>query len=280
VIAANGLMMKRYLPLLFIFFAITSEATFGFGSSSTKGRVEKLERDLNILQKQFYKGSKPDLVSENDPLLDTSTVTDMDSRIADLEEEMRFLTGKVDEATHNTGELKKKLELLEKGLDERLKSLESNNMGTKQKIADNDVKEELEDKRTPKAQYDAAFDLVKKGDYDEAEEALMKFIEKNEKNVLVGNAYYWLGETHYARGIFEQSALNFLYGYKKFPKGNKAMHNLFKLAMSLARMEKNKEACKSFEQLKHEFPKLPAKIKKNAEQEILRMACKKKYIAK
>ena len=51
--------------------------------------------------------------------------------------------------------------------------------------------------------------------------------------LLASNAYYWLGETFYVQKNFQKAAISFAKGYQKFPKGNKAIDQLFKLALTL-----------------------------------------------
>ena len=90
---------------------------------------------------------------------------------------------------------------------------------------------------------------------------------------LSGNALYWLGETHYVRRQFEPAAVAFLEGYKNFPKGSKAADNLLKLGMSLAGLNRQKEACTTFAKLGQEFPDAPNNLKAVAENERRKLSC-------
>ena len=127
---------------------------------------------------------------------------------------------------------------------------------------------------TSKERYTYAFGLLRQAKYDEAEAALRAFIEVHGDDPLASNARFWLGDTYYVRGQFHEAAKTFLEGYKADPKGAKAPDDLLKLAMSLARLEKQKDACVTFTKLKKDFPDAPDRIKKAAARESQRAGCK------
>ncbi len=103
-------------------------------------------------------------------------------------------------------------------------------------------------------QYEKALELLRANKYAEAEKAFREFIKGNKDTELASNSYYWLGETFYARESFQQAAVQFLKGYQDYQKGGKAPDNLLKLAMSLRKLKKDKEACATLDKLKKEYP--------------------------
>jgi tol-pal system protein YbgF len=127
---------------------------------------------------------------------------------------------------------------------------------------------------TPKERYTYAFGLLRQAKYDEAETALRAFIKVHGDDPLASNARFWLGDTYYVRGQFREAAKTFLEGYKADPEGAKASDDLLKLGMSLARLEKKKDACVTFTKLKKDFPDAPDRIKKAAARESQRTGCK------
>lgn len=126
---------------------------------------------------------------------------------------------------------------------------------------------------TPEAQYEYAFGLLRQAEYDEAELALRTFLDLHPDDLLAGNAQYWLGETYYVRADYQQAAVTFADGYKKYPNSGKAPDNLLKLAMSLGELGKNQEACVALGQLRKEFPNAPANIQDRAVRERERFGC-------
>jgi tol-pal system protein YbgF len=126
---------------------------------------------------------------------------------------------------------------------------------------------------TPKEQYDYAFDILRKADYARAESALRMFLQANPTDTLAGNAQYWLGETLYVRGDFEQAAVEFLSGYQTYSSGNKAPDNLLKLGLSLARLGQTDGACTALTRLATEYPEANDTIRRRAQTERALLNC-------
>ena len=122
-------------------------------------------------------------------------------------------------------------------------------------------------------QYDFAYGLLAQGDYDRAEQALLLFSDANPEHPLTSNARYWLGETFYVRGRYDDAAIAFAQGYQSFPDGAKAVDSLLKLGMSLAAAGNRDDACLTLNQLDVEFPNAPTGIKRRATQERNRLQC-------
>ena len=122
-------------------------------------------------------------------------------------------------------------------------------------------------------QYDEAYGLLHKAEYDQAEKALTAFVAQHHDSPLAANAQYWLGETYYARGKFTEAAVAFAEGFQKFPKSAKAPDDLLKLGMALASLNQKNDACKTLDQLGTQFPTAAASLKRRAEQERKRLAC-------
>jgi tol-pal system protein YbgF len=122
-------------------------------------------------------------------------------------------------------------------------------------------------------QYNAAFGLLKQADYSGAEDAFKAFIAHHPRDGLAGSAQYWLGETYYARGRYEEAASAFAEGYKNYPKGAKGADDLLKLGMSLARANQKQNACIAFAQLDRDFPQPGAAIRDRASGEKKRLGC-------
>ncbi|MBT3360573.1 MAG: tol-pal system protein YbgF [Rhodospirillales bacterium] len=126
---------------------------------------------------------------------------------------------------------------------------------------------------SPKDQYIYAFGLLRKAQYDDAELALGAFLETHADHELAPNARYWLGETFYVRGDYVKAAEIFLEGFQGNPNGQKAPDVLLKLGMSLANLDKKREACAAFGKLANEYTSAPANIKRLVARERSRNAC-------
>jgi len=126
---------------------------------------------------------------------------------------------------------------------------------------------------TPEEQYAFAYSLLQQFRIPEAEQAFAEFVLVNQDHPLIGNAQYWLGETYYAREMFQEAALTFFQGYQEDSTGTKAADNLLRLGMSLARMEQTTEACATFGELANQFPDATQTVKDQAADERTRLAC-------
>jgi tol-pal system protein YbgF len=130
--------------------------------------------------------------------------------------------------------------------------------------SDSAIISDVPEASSEKKEYDAALIALKNNQFEEAEVQFAHFIATYPKSNKLGNAYFWYGETFFKRNNFETAALNYLKGYKKFPKSEKAADSLLKLALSLGAMKKNKEACSMLAKLDSEFKNRPAASVKRA----------------
>ena len=136
------------------------------------------------------------------------------------------------------------------------------------------VKKSVLPEGTPTSQYKFAFSILRKADYDNAELALLEFIEKHPDDKLTPNARYWLGKTYYVRTNYRDAAEAFLRGFQQAPKGPKAPDTLLMLGVSLANLKKKSDACATFTKLGQDYPDASANIKKQLKREIGRTGCK------
>ncbi len=127
---------------------------------------------------------------------------------------------------------------------------------------------------TPRDHYNYAFRLLNQTQYDKAAESFAGFIKKHPKDPLVGNAYYWQGETFYIRRDYVKAADSFRQGFEEMPTGAKAPDNLLKLAMTLNALQRSKEACVVLTQVVAKFKTTSAAVAQKAEQEQKRIDCK------
>jgi tol-pal system protein YbgF len=126
----------------------------------------------------------------------------------------------------------------------------------------------------PEEIYQRAYNILSKGDIEAAQIAFKTFIKDYPDHNLTSNAYYWLGQTFYVRQNYNDAAITFVEGYKKFPKGSKAADQLFKLAISLDALKKITDACTTFKKLDQEFPNAPSRISNRAKTYKEKLGCK------
>ncbi len=127
--------------------------------------------------------------------------------------------------------------------------------------------------KNPSEIYSYAYDMLVRENFIEAEKSFKAFIGEHPNDPLTSNAYYWLGETYYVQKKFQLAAISFARGFQNFPKGNKAIDQLFKLALTFMNLGKNEDACAAFSKLESEFPSAPKRISNRAKDYIKRAKC-------
>ena len=80
--------------------------------------------------------------------------------------------------------------------------------------------------------YEAAFDRLKAGRYDESSRAFQQFLGQYPDGALAPNAIYWLGESYYATQNYAFAAQQFRALLERFPAHDKAAGAMLKLGLS------------------------------------------------
>jgi tol-pal system protein YbgF len=101
---------------------------------SLLSRIERLQRDMNTLQRQVYRGNVPPPSAEAPGAgmgagTEPNLAAAMQVRLDEIETQMRVFTGRLEEANHAVSELTKKVETLASDIDLRLKALEGRGGG-------------------------------------------------------------------------------------------------------------------------------------------------------
>ena len=124
------------------------------------------------------------------------------------------------------------------------------------------------------AHYNYAFKLLNEKNYSAAASSFDTFVKKYPSDPLAGNAYYWLGESHYARADYTRAAEGFRKGYEANPDGQKAPDNLLKLGLSLAQVKRVPEACIVLSQVTTKYAQSNARTATRAEKKRTELQCK------
>lgn len=84
--------------------------------SSTQERLDRLERDLNMLQRQVYRGAPPPAMAGDSG----GAAVNIEVRMDRLEARMRDLTGRVEEFTNQIDQIRQRVEQINGDVDMRL----------------------------------------------------------------------------------------------------------------------------------------------------------------
>lgn len=277
---------------------------FAQSNAELMDRISRLERDVNFVQKQVYTGA-----SASDPNGMPATTgagaAALEVRISAIEEQLRAMRGQVETAQYQSGEATRGLQKLKEDIEYRLGALEQAQSaaavaaqnGTATPPATEPAAEEPMVQVKPdvpasyqpsataaastgadfpdsNAAYNAAFKELNSKNYSAAATKFDAFVRKYPKDPLTSNAYYWLGESYYARGDYTRAAEGFRKGFESNPQGQKAPDNLLKLAMSLDNIKRTSEACIVLGQVVGKYGDSAPRTKQRAEAERSRMQCK------
>lgn len=268
--------MRRLGYFVLAVIAFTPAAFAQEDESALYDKLNRLERDVNFLQKQVYRGGS----SAGDDGITTTTSGgagngQIEVRLTQIDQEIRQIRGQLEQAQFQTRQTAVDMKKLSDDTDYRLRALEQKQAAVDAAAAatpaataatttapatddaatapanyqpgakDTKEKPALTGKDFPdaNAEYSAAFKLLNEKKYPEAASALDTFVKKYPGDPLTSNAYYWLGESYYARADYTRAAESFRKGFETNPDGQKAPDNLLKLAMSLAQVKRTTAAC-------------------------------------
>lgn len=86
-------------------------------------RLDRVERDLNMLQRQVYRGGPGAMAAPGGAAGASSTAADLEIRMERVEAQMRDLTGKVEQVGNGLDQLKQRLEQINSDFDVRFSQM-------------------------------------------------------------------------------------------------------------------------------------------------------------
>ena len=105
------------------------------------------------------------------------------------------------------------------------------------------------------------------------EDRLRRFIGNYPGSPLLGDAWYWLGESQSVRGNHADAASSYLKGFQSDTQGQRAAHYLYRLGATLGRLGQLNEACLTLREVRNRFPNAPDGIPAKADAEADALTC-------
>lgn len=115
--------------------------------------------------------------------------------------------------------------------------------------------------------------LLLDGDFGGAQDAFADFTDFHPDDALAGQAWYWLGETHFVQGDFADASDAYLASLRAERRGERAPDALVRLGASLAALGSTQDACDVLSTFNSEFPNADAEARRRAEREATRAGC-------
>lgn len=288
-------MLKLAVAALFgVTILLAAQPATAQSSGNLARQMERMRKDLADLQRYVYKGGQPPAGATTgaaSPPSDDVTAR-MQLQITQMQEQLRAMTGRVEEVQHGISVLEQRLDRMSEDMEGRLLAIEDalakgvpaavapagetpvESGGGEVAVAEPPVVVPELPEGTPREQYDFAYSLLKKHQWLEGRGALKAFLEKNPNDELADNAAYWVGETYYIKKRYKEAAKAFLEGYKNYPKADKAPDNLLKLGKSLDALGESGKACTTYAKLLEAYPNSLPRIIKLAQSERKKLNCK------
>jgi tol-pal system protein YbgF len=237
------------------------------GCASTPPEEDPVHIKLNDLDTRL---ARIERVMSNQSLLDIA------NQLESVRSDVRAMHNDVDVLSHSLESARRQQKDLYADLDARLKTLEARGgagaagagggapagAGGDSQSADVD-----------KGAYQAAFDLLKAGQYDRAIAGFQAFLSTYPASALADNAQYWLGEAYYVNKQFQESLAAFQRVVEKFPGSRKLPDALLKIGYCDYELKEYSAARGALEQVAAKFPDSPSA--RLAQQRLEKMAAEK-----
>jgi tol-pal system protein YbgF len=215
------------------------------GCATTSPEADPVVQKLNELDGRLLRIER---VLANQSLLDLS------QRIEASQNEVRMLRGQLEELQHNASKGQDQQRDMYGDLDRRLSSLEG---GAAAAGAVSAAPSNASGLPVPqgddRANYQAAFDLLKDGKYPEAAAAFKQFLVTFPNSQLLDNAQYWLGEAHYVTKQYPDALRDFRTVIEKYPDSRKLPDALLKIGYCNYELKNFPEARASLEQVVKQY---------------------------
>lgn len=109
-----------------------------------------------------------------------------------------------------------------------------------------------------RASYQAAFDLLKEGRYEQARAGFEKFLAEYPASELAGHSQYWLGETYYVTQKYDQALAAFQKAVSQYPQSRKLPDALLKVGYCRYELGQYAEARAALNTVMERFPESTA----------------------
>ena len=281
----------------------TAHAQEDNSNAALNDRLDRLERDMNFVQKQVYRnsgGSASDASGAPVPV----NAGQVQVRFSQIDEEIRQIRGLIEQTQYQNKQTSDDLKKLSADVDYRLRALEQNQAAAASAAAaaaaapapapvaqlepTTPLEPAVAAKPVPtpaadavagnfpdaKTHYDYAYKLYTEKKYPDATASFDQFVKKYPSDPLTANAYFWMGESQYSRSDFTRAAESFRKGFEANPDGQKAPDNLYKLAMSLNQIKRKTEACVVLNQVVTKYAETAPRTVAKAQDGITTMQCK------
>ena len=124
-----------------------------------------------------------------------------------------------------------------------------------------------------RAEFAQAQDMMKRGEYANAEMAFRQFLQAHPKSALVAEATFQLGETYNQRSQYREAAEQYLKVSTAWPQSTRAATAMLRLGVALNALGAKDQACATLQEIDKRYPNASAIVKRGVEREFRRAKC-------
>jgi tol-pal system protein YbgF len=261
--------MKRWL---INFISVGLLVIWGCATQSDVNTIDKRLTDMEVLdaqQRQYREQLKSDVENRNQQLRKQSA--GLRAMLEEMNEEIRILSGRVEELEHTLKQEQQNAQELEKKREEKLDRLAELSDQHSERIVRMEQYLNLESGKKPVAVvapgtpatkpssedeiYRSAKQAFDQGDSEAARKGFQEFISRYPDSKNADNAQFWIGEIYYREKWYEKAILEYQKVIEKYPKGNKVPAALLKQGLAFSNIGDNANAKLILEELGRKYPK-------------------------
>jgi tol-pal system protein YbgF len=204
----------------------------GCATSSAEDPTEQRINDLD------------ERVGRIDRVVSNQSLVQLAQRVDSLQNEVRTLSGRIEELQNANELLKRQQRDLYADLDQRLKAAPPSPVDAPVSAAGNDEQ----------TQYNRAFDHLKGGDYAAAITGFRTLASAHPQGQLADNTQYWLGEAYYVTRDYANATTAFERVLAGWPNSRKAPDALLKLGYTQIEQKRPDVARATLQQVVSRYP--------------------------
>lgn len=269
--------MKKTLRSTLLSLAIVTTASVAVGQDTSRNLAD-IRSELSYLSSQIQ-GLRAELV-ETGAAQSTTASGPALMRVDAIENELRVLTGQVEELQFRIEQIAKDATNRVGDLEFRLTELEGGDVSTVGKTRPiggeapnvaSDIPDGVELTVVEKSDYEAALASLNAGNFEAAVQQFDLFISSFPGGPLTAGAQFHKGEALAGIGDWKSAGRSFLDSFSSAPTGKIAPQALFKLGQSLGKLNKTSEACQTLSEVEVRFP--ADAMVTSADQEMQQLGC-------
>ncbi len=198
-------------------------------------------------------------VNRVERVVDSEGLVELLARLDALQQDLQSLRNDVETLQHQSEESGNRQREQYLDLDQRLQALERS--GTQATVLDGGTLHAGQlpvPGGTDRANYQAAFELLKQGRYDQASLALQQFMVAFPDSEYADNAQYWLAETFYVSQDYARALKEFQVVLKRYPDSRKLPDALLKIGFCNYELKRWDAARKALKTVVEQYPETTA----------------------